>query len=167
MGCFDTIPDREQDTHFLGLILVRGLQTAVANLFGCVQQAISQQVDPDCPTHSWFAQYKRFQWALDNSNLKQGDKLWNNLSEDRRRWREAILKQQRDESGQDLDQLTGAIGTEFVEFVQSRLEGKSIDEQLRECDDLVRVARETRDQLKAKQEASNVKEISGRTRATG
>lgn len=165
MGFSDTIPDREQDTRFLGTVLIRGLQSAVANLFGCVQQTISQQVDPNCPTHSWFAQYKRFQWSLDGCNLEQGDKLWNNLSEDRRRWREAIVRQRRDDGGLDLDKLTGDIGTEFVEFVQCRLAGKPTEVQLRECEDIIRVARLTRDQYKREMKASNVEKITGRKSA--
>lgn len=142
------MPDREEDTEFLSrlLKLQRGLQSKIANLFGCSQQVISQQIDSNSPTHAWTAQYSRFQFCLDYSDLERGDELWNKISEDRRRWREAIERERRE--GSDLDTLTGNLGTEYVEFVQSRLCGKPDEEQLRECEDIVRVARQTADQIK-------------------
>jgi hypothetical protein len=139
-------PERETFERELDSIYSTGDKDTLARYLKVTPSYVSQLLNPYNERESLQYRIAWWQWATDCISLEKGDRLF------------ALLKRDYDARRYELEPsricpatATSEIGIQFSQFLKAELEGKPLDEQIVELEDIARAVEYKRQELLIKQ----------------
>lgn len=143
-------PERENIEKEIHHLFTNGDLTDIARLLQKDLSLVSRAFSPfSDEKHNPVYQFMLHLWAFDAIRPDLAGEVLNIVLREREKWLPAHIKRE------CAAKLTGNISTEFGEFIEAELSGKSFDKQIHEIMDVINAAQAKKESIIAKKNAEH------------